>query len=52
VEFLKTVCIKDFDHFTDFFGEGLETVVDNNIFFMRGEKWRVSKVTSMGLTSK
>jgi hypothetical protein len=30
----------------DFFGEGLETVVDNNLFFMRGEKWRVSKVTN------
>jgi len=51
VEFLKSVCIKDFDHFTNFFGEGLETIVDNNVFFMQGEKWRVSKVLTLILST-
>ena len=44
VDLLKSVCIKDFDHFKDFFNEGLESIVDNNIFFMTGDKWKHSKV--------
>ena len=45
VDLLKSVCIKDFDHFTDFFGDGLDAIVDSNLFFMRGEKWKHSKVS-------
>ena len=44
VELLKSVCIKDFDHFTDFISNGLDTIVDHNLFFINGDKWRQYKV--------
>lgn len=44
VELLKKVCIADFEHFTNFNQDGLENIADHNLFFIQGEKWRVSKV--------
>lgn len=44
LELLKNICFTDFDHFTDFFDSGIESVVDNNLFFVTGEKWKKSKV--------
>ncbi len=44
LELLKNICIKDFDHFANFFGDNLDHIVDSNMFFTNGEKWRHAKV--------
>jgi hypothetical protein len=28
----------------DFFADGLDSIVDSNLFFMKGDKWKNSKV--------
>lgn len=47
-EGIKQIAIKDFDHFEDhatFTDEKTDSLFGNNLFFMKGERWRQMRAT-------
>ncbi|XP_013172507.1 PREDICTED: probable cytochrome P450 9f2 [Papilio xuthus] len=47
-EIIKSITVKDFDHFVDhrqFLSEDVEPLIGSSLFFMKGDKWRDMRTT-------